>query len=260
MSIFPLLWISNFTISVFNAWSVGRTWTDSKAAGGWPRFTVWCGAVMSACGFIWCYGILEALIFLNTGHLTKEQANGLVCLGYLIVILPVLGSGLALTVHSWATFARQRTAGNGLITGWNTFAQAHNTSQAIEGIPKAVAGAGKAFEGKGGSSGSGSSGGGGGSKGSGGGDKGGGGGGGPPPDPGIIVVLLALAAVILGVLTTYLIVRFTADHYARAMPRDSVSGSKFASCEGSRGSSGTSPRKPRQLSLRFGSNTWNYRG
>jgi hypothetical protein len=216
MTILPLLWILNFTISVFNAWSVGRAWTVSKANGGWPRFTVWCGAVMSACGFIWCYGILEALIFVNTGHLAEEEAHALVSLGHLIIILPVLGSGLGLTVHSWAEFGRRRTVGSGLTAAWNTFAQVHNTSQAIEGIPRALEGAGRAFKSGGGSSNNG---------GNGGSSKGGGAGsgkgqGGPPPDPvGIIVVVLALAAVILGILTTYLIVRWTADHYSRAMAK-----------------------------------------
>src|SRR5260370_8046537 len=52
--LFPLL-ILNFAISWFNAWSVGRVLVESKMIGGFFRMTVWCGAIMSACGFTWVY-------------------------------------------------------------------------------------------------------------------------------------------------------------------------------------------------------------
>jgi hypothetical protein len=55
------LFILNFVISWFNAWSVGKCWLESKAAGGFTHFVTWCGAIMSASGFTWCYTILLAL-------------------------------------------------------------------------------------------------------------------------------------------------------------------------------------------------------
>jgi hypothetical protein len=57
-----LLLILNFAISWFNAWSVGRVWTESKMIGGFFRMTVWCGAIMSACGFTWVYIALLGLL------------------------------------------------------------------------------------------------------------------------------------------------------------------------------------------------------
>ena len=36
-----ILLVLNFGISWFNAYSVGRSWADSKAIGGWPRFMDW---------------------------------------------------------------------------------------------------------------------------------------------------------------------------------------------------------------------------
>jgi hypothetical protein len=53
-----LLWVLNFGISWFNAWSVGKTWTETKATGGAPHFMSWMGATMAAVGFTWCYAVV----------------------------------------------------------------------------------------------------------------------------------------------------------------------------------------------------------
>jgi len=178
------LMVVNFAISVFNAWSVGRSWVETKAAGGWPRFMAWMGAVMSACGFTWVYLIILALIAQSFGKLPEVYVDAALKLGYLVIILPVLGSGLAITIQSWAHFWRERNLRSGAITGWNTFAQAYNMYEAASAIPDAVRDVYKVLGGK---------------------DK--------DDDDGkakaavLLIVILALTA---GVLTTAAIIRVTA--------------------------------------------------
>lgn len=133
--------VLNFAISWFNAWSVGRSWAETRAAGGLARFFAWCGAIMSACGFTWCY--LVALVLINQAiptkyHLPDKYMEATFRLGYLMIILPIIGSGLAITVQSWMYFWRRRSFGNGAIAGWNTFADVYNIYQASKAIPESL--------------------------------------------------------------------------------------------------------------------------
>jgi len=155
-----LLWPLNFVISWFNAWACGKTWHSTKAKGGMAHFMNWMGAIMSASGFTWCYmvvlGFLGTIIPVGGDEaagieaaplLTQDMLEAFFNLGYLMIIFPILGSGLAITVASWRRFARTRSVGDGLVTGWNTFAQIHNTWNAVQHVPKAWDGLGKFFKG-----------------------------------------------------------------------------------------------------------------
>jgi hypothetical protein len=136
-----LFLVLNFGISWFNAWSVGRSWNETRAVGGVAHFMAWCGAVMSASGFTWCYLVLLTLInsVLPVDYrLPEKYAEGMFHLGYLIIIFPILGSGLAITVQSWAHFWRNRNFKNGALAGWNTFAQVYNTYQSIKTVPQSL--------------------------------------------------------------------------------------------------------------------------
>lgn len=143
-----LIWFLNFAISWFNAWGCGKTWNESKANGGVPHFMNWMGAIMSASGFTWCYMVVVGwlgstiplkhddhgqLVPLLSQHMLEAFCN----LGYLAIILPIIGSGLAITIHSWGVFWRRRTFGDGAIAGYNTFAQVYNMYEAFQGIPRA---------------------------------------------------------------------------------------------------------------------------
>jgi hypothetical protein len=57
-----------------------------------------------------------------------------------MVLFPILGSGLAITVHSWGVFWRQRNFTNGAVAGWNSFAQVYNVVSAFENVPGAARG------------------------------------------------------------------------------------------------------------------------
>jgi hypothetical protein len=141
------LLVLNFGISFWNAYASGAYLTESKIIGGWTRFITWCGLVMSACGFTWVYLTLLAMIAVSTGHLTPEDGELMFKLGYLIIILPVLGSGFGIWAHSLAVAYRQRSLGSTTIAAWNTYAQFKNTwdaashagnflSDVIEGLGK----------------------------------------------------------------------------------------------------------------------------
>jgi hypothetical protein len=148
-----LLWVWNFAISILNAWICGKTWNESKHAGGLPRFMNWCGAVMSASGFTWCYllviGFFGATIPIIKNEegvretlLTVEQLHVFMDLGYLVVIFPILGSGLAITVHAWGVFWRRRRITDGAVAAYDTFAMIYNISSALRHVPRAGQGQG----------------------------------------------------------------------------------------------------------------------
>ena len=188
-----LFFILNFGISWLNAWGCGKTWASTHARGGSAHFMNWMGAIMSASGFTWCYLVLVTIAGaaipieneetgLSAPLLSPEMAQAVFDLGYLVIILPVLGSGIAITVASWRQFARSRSLLDGGIAGWNTYAQISNIYSAVEHVPDAFGNVTSFF---GGSSKS---------------DKKG----------GLIIVLLVVLAVIGGILTTFAIIRSTA--------------------------------------------------
>lgn len=140
MGLVVFLFILNFVISWFNAWSVGKCWLESKAAGGFTHFVTWCGAIMSASGFTWCYTILLAIGATHVpykGHmlLTPRYAGAVLELGYLVVILPIAGSGIGILIASWQNFMRSRSLLDGGIAGYNTFANVYNIYNASRAVP-----------------------------------------------------------------------------------------------------------------------------
>jgi hypothetical protein len=140
MAIF--FWILNAAISAFNAWACGIGWADSRRLGGWTRLVHWMGAVMSASGFTWC---LLTLLATAGSHIPSPWTDGPLLapvladlglqLGYLVVIGPILGSGLALTVDAWAAFLRHRSAAHGAVAIYDTVAQFHNIYGAAHLLP-----------------------------------------------------------------------------------------------------------------------------
>jgi len=182
-----LFWLLNFGISWFNAYFVGRAWADSKSIKGWPRFITWCAAIMSGCGFTWCYLIILALLFgvLFPKVLPPDYVLGTLELGYVILIVPILGTGLAIWMDSLTTAWRRRDLASMGIAGWNTFAMAHNTYHAAKDLPGILKHLDKLFKG-------------GDSKGK----------------AVLLMILLVILALIGGALTTATIIRKTARKYA----------------------------------------------
>jgi hypothetical protein len=57
---------------------------------------------------------------------------------YLMIIVPAIGSGIIITIQSWINFAREKSLMNLGVAGWNTFAQAYNTYNAIQSFGPAL--------------------------------------------------------------------------------------------------------------------------
>lgn len=145
------IWLLNFGISVWNAYAVGSSWAETKTAGGWPRFMAWMGWIMSASGFSWCYLIVLAIGAHELGvpwfvdgqlqSLTLPTRETIVAIqiGYLLIIPGILFSGVAIMLDSWARAWRERTFSNMGTAAWNTYAQIHNTYEAIHGFGDAFA-------------------------------------------------------------------------------------------------------------------------
>jgi hypothetical protein len=140
----------NFGISWWNAHVVGKSWAASKYYGGWPRFVTWCGAVMAASGFTWCFTVVLAMIAGSGGWLEIQYVRGVMELGYTIVIIPILGSGLGVWIHSLTEAWRRKDFPSMAVAGWNTFAQIHNTYEAVKTLPKVLSNLGELFSSGGG--------------------------------------------------------------------------------------------------------------
>ncbi|MBI4437846.1 hypothetical protein HY631_02750 [Candidatus Uhrbacteria bacterium] len=196
LALVAFMFVLNFAISWFNAWSCGRAWNETRAVGGFAHFMNWMGAIMSASGFTWCYLIVlvvggtfipitdgEGVQAVTAPLVSEAMAKASLELGYLVVYFPIVGSGLAITLQSWAHFYRERSLKNGAIAGWNTFAQIYNIGSGLRNVPSAFSGVSSFFKGD---------------------DKG-----------KLLVILLVIGAVIGGIATTALIIRSTARRVAR---------------------------------------------
>jgi hypothetical protein len=179
-----LVWILNFGIAAWNAYAVGKVWVEARHEGGWHRFMCWMGAVMSACGFTWCYLTFLALTALHFHWLGEDQVTAFLDLGYLLLIPFILFSGYAITLDSWGRAYRQGGFLNYGAAAWNTYASIHNTYSAWQNLDGAFASLGNFFKRRRGS------------------DNGGDG-----PNGVILVILLVALALLAGVITTAVIIR-----------------------------------------------------
>ena len=138
MGMLLLVLVLNLVISFFNARSVGRVWAESKAIGGWIRLVVWAGAIQSAIGFTYVYAFIVGYIAVSTGYLPAAMLGVLLNLMYVMIVVPLIGSAILITIQSWITAARDRSLMNLGVAGWNTFATAYNTYNAVQSFGPAL--------------------------------------------------------------------------------------------------------------------------
>jgi hypothetical protein len=153
-----LIVVLNLVISVWNAFSVGSIWDAARGRGGLAYFMAWMGAIMAAVGFSWTYlaaaGMAAAWVPISrtvdgVTHTAPlfgpSDLHALFSLGYLVLIFPLLGSGLALTLESWRAVVRRGNPGDFAVAGWNTFAQVENMRDALREVPDALETVGALF-------------------------------------------------------------------------------------------------------------------
>ncbi|HVI40861.1 MAG TPA: hypothetical protein VM577_09390 [Anaerovoracaceae bacterium] len=127
----------NLYISFMNARVAGQVWVDAKVFGGWIRALVWCAATQSAIGFSSGFLILYGYLAYKIGFLNPDQLHVVFSLWYLIVAIPLIGTGLLITVQSWITAWRERSFKNMGVAAYNTFAEVSDLYHAFSDIPKA---------------------------------------------------------------------------------------------------------------------------
>ena len=75
---------------------------------------------------------------MSTGYLPPAMLGVMMNLIYIMIIVPLIGSGIFITIQSWIAFARDKSLSNLGVAGWNTFAQAYNTYNAIQSFGPAA--------------------------------------------------------------------------------------------------------------------------
>src|SRR5262245_3649045 len=141
----------------------------------------WMGAVMSACGFTWCYLSFLALTANYFGWITEEQSMVALNLGYVLLVPFLLFAGYAITLDSWARAVRQGGFLNYGLAAWNTYATIQNTYSAYRNMGGAFASLGNSLRRRRGSD--------------------------ENPNAVIVVILLVALAFLGGILTTAAIIR-----------------------------------------------------
>lgn len=188
-----LIVLLNVGISWWNSRVAGQAWVESKAIGGWIRLLVWCAAIQAAVGFSMAYLLGFAFLAAGFGWLDQQAMQWVFSLWYVMVIVPILGSGLIITIHSWIEAWRERSLMNMGMAGWNTFAQAYNTYNAVQSIGPALSNVGDMF----------------GSLLSGGGDSDA-----AKARMALLAILIAICALLAGILTTAVLIQ----RYAATLP------------------------------------------
>ncbi|MGN1330020.1 MAG: hypothetical protein ACI4VN_01620 [Clostridia bacterium] len=140
-----LLLLLNFFISWSNAKYCGRYWSESKAVGGSFRAYVIAGYAMAIAGFTMVYfyllSVVLPLILPLFMELSNEDLMAIMELSssmlYILLVLAIVPSGFFIWFKSVANFWEHKTLGNGLVAGYNTFAQFRNTANACRELPSA---------------------------------------------------------------------------------------------------------------------------
>lgn len=152
-----LVLVLDFMISWGNAKYVGRYWSESKIVGGSFRAYIIAGYIMAIAGFTMVYGYILLLVspfFLqmakvdqNTILMFEQLSSDLI---YIFCIATMIPTGFYIWIRSLKDFWEKKTLSSGLLAGWNTFAQIHNTVNAARNAPSALGRIAKAlFGGKG---------------------------------------------------------------------------------------------------------------
>lgn len=140
-----IMLLLNFGISWWNAYVAGVNWVEAKIAGGFARLLIWSAAIQSACGFTMCLVAVSGGLAHMTGYLPPQAIEIMFKLTYLLIVIPIIGTGLIITGHSWMAFYRERSVMNAGVAAWNTYAQVSNIIDAIRVVPSFMGDIGSAF-------------------------------------------------------------------------------------------------------------------
>ncbi len=145
MLLLIVILLINIGISFWNARVVGLMWPERKAHGTFIYLVILSAVVQSVLGFSLPILLLELWAATSLHQVSPAFMEATLRGWYLFAILPLLGTGLLITVHSWIAAYRERSFGNMATAAYNTVAQAHNMYSAVSGIGDAFKGLGGFF-------------------------------------------------------------------------------------------------------------------
>ncbi|RYD41609.1 MAG: hypothetical protein EOP83_33715, partial [Verrucomicrobiaceae bacterium] len=119
-----VLW--NTLVSFWNARVVGQTWAERELHGPFMFLVIWSAAIQSAIGFSMLLIIVEGLLVNLVHPMSAKFNHALMGMWYLAVIIPALGTGLIITIHSWIEMFREKSFANMANTAYNTYAMGSN--------------------------------------------------------------------------------------------------------------------------------------
>lgn len=141
------IWLLNLAISIWNAYATGKVWVEAKHAGGGRRFMAWMGYIMASLGFSWDILMVVGNVLVSAGKITPDQADLFFQAGYVLLVPGFLFSGYAIMFQSWANAYRNHSVANMGVAAYNTYANIHNTFNAVDNFPKAFGSVFKALTG-----------------------------------------------------------------------------------------------------------------
>jgi hypothetical protein len=97
----------------------------------------WMGYFMASLGFSWDILVLVGMLVHSLGKITPDQATLFFQAGYVVLVPGFLFSGYAILFQSWANAYRNHSVVNMGVAAYNTYANVHNTFNAIDNFPKA---------------------------------------------------------------------------------------------------------------------------
>lgn len=128
----------NFGISWWNAAQAGRSWLEAKALGGFVWVVTLCAAIQSALGFTTVICFVLASIAKGAGLLSDSAYQAVAALDYLMIIIPLIGTGLIITLASWRIAFREKSLVSMGAAAYNTLAMAYDIASAAKNIPSLI--------------------------------------------------------------------------------------------------------------------------
>lgn len=116
---FLLVFVVNPIIAYFNAYTVGKYWKDIQYSSVWQKTISISALIQSVAGF--SMPILGILLFIGfiTKFLTKTQIDLGIDLLWISIIVPVVGSGILITIDSIKQAIKERSFTSGAVAAWN---------------------------------------------------------------------------------------------------------------------------------------------
>lgn len=128
-----LLLLLNFGISCWNAYIAGVIW---RQVSGLMKLVAVCALIMASCGFLSVTAVVFGYVAVTAHWIDPRGFQALLGLTYLLIVVPILGSGLVITIHSWIVAYRSRDWLSIGTAGYNTVAQIHNMYSAARDVPE----------------------------------------------------------------------------------------------------------------------------